>query len=89
MLFLYFFPNDVTLEKQKTDEEGAGWLKWANSKRENCVFFRFLIFLAVVTGILVGMVKLNVGGVADGVLTPVIANMATLSAAQITAFMKK
>lgn len=41
------------------------------------------------TGILVGMVKLNVGGVADGVLTPVIANMATLSAVQITAFMKK
>lgn len=38
-------------------------------------FFMFLFVMVVMIGILIGMVKLNVGGVADDVLAPVIADV--------------
>ena len=78
------------LKKQKKmTEKELDDLNGRTTKGKIASFFVFLLIMAVMTGTLIGMVKLNVGGVADGVLTPVIANMATLSAAQITAFMKK
>lgn len=64
------------LEKQKKlMNKELDSLNGQTAKGKIVSFFVFLFFMAVMTGILVGMVKLNVGGVADGILAPVIADV--------------
>lgn len=50
-------------------------LNGQTTKGKIASFFVFLLFTAVMIGILIGMVKLNVGGVADNVLAPAIADV--------------
>lgn len=64
------------LEKQKKlMEKELNDLNGRTTKGKIASFFVFLLIMAVMVGTLIGMVKLNVGGVADDVLAPVIADV--------------
>lgn len=64
------------LKKQKKmTEKELDDLNGRTTKGKIASFFVFLLIMAVMTGTLIGMVKLNVGGVADDVLAPVIADV--------------
>ena len=64
------------LKKQKKmTEKELDDLNGRTTKGKIASFFVFLLIMAVMTGTLIGMVKLNVGGVAHDVLAPVIADV--------------
>lgn len=64
------------LEKQKKMmKKEIDDLNGRTTKGKIASFFVFLLFMAVMIGILFGMVKINVGGVADDVLAPIIADV--------------
>lgn len=64
------------LEKQKKMmEKELDDLHGRSTKGKIVSFFVFIVLMTVMMGILIGMVKLNVGGVADDVLAPVIADV--------------
>lgn len=64
------------LKKQKKMmEKELDDLKGRTTKGKIASFLAFLFFMAVMIGALIGLVKLNAGGVADQVLAPVIADV--------------
>lgn len=64
------------LEKQKKMmEKELDDLNGRTTKGKIMSFFLFLLITVIMIGILIGMVKLNVGGVADNALAPVIGDV--------------
>lgn len=62
-------------KQKKMMEKELDDLNGRTTKGKIMSFFVFLFLMAVMTGVLAGMVKLNIGGVADNVLAPVIADV--------------
>lgn len=61
--------------QKKLMEKELDNLNGRTTKRKIVSFLIFLFIMAVMAGTLIGMVKLNVGGVDDDVLAPVIADV--------------